>query len=59
MNTKERKTSLETLKSQRVSELAKIEEARQRLVNEIIKLDGKIELLNELEKEETNVKESN
>ncbi len=48
----ERKKALEAVLQQKANELQQLETARNNLVTEIVQIQGKIGLLNELEKEE-------
>lgn len=52
-NLLERKKTLEGFLQQKVSEFQNIENLRNKLTTEIIELKGKLDLLNELIKEET------
>ena len=55
-NIEERKQSLEQLFAQKNEELKKIENYKVNLTNELLMLKGKIDLLREMEKENTKEK---
>lgn len=59
MNIKDRKTALTILVQQKRAFLNEIENRRQVLITEIVHMEGKLELLAELEKEETPTPETN
>jgi hypothetical protein len=48
MDLKEKKKNLETLLSQKISQLQNTENIRNQLTNEVLELKGKVEMLNEL-----------
>ena len=57
-NYQERLTSLESLKQKKIEQLSQLEQTRVSLSNEIVEINGKIKLLNEMIAEEKN-RESN
>ncbi|MFA5396035.1 MAG: hypothetical protein WC346_08520 [Methanogenium sp.] len=56
MDIKERKKALETLMQKKVIEMQSLETQKNNVVTEIVKIQGKIDLLNELETEEKKTK---
>ncbi len=52
MDIKERKKALENILQQKMTEMQALETQRNNIVTEIVKIQGKIDLLNELETEE-------
>jgi len=56
MDIKERKKALENLMQRKVVEMQTLETQKNNVVTEIVKIQGKIDLLNELETEEKKTK---
>ena len=54
---KERKQALEAVRQQKMNELQQLEAARNNIVTELVQIQGKLELLNELEHEAQDDKE--
>lgn len=50
-NISERKQALEAVLNQKTNEMQKLEAARNNLITEVVRIQGKLELLNELELE--------